>query len=131
MVAAAGLGVVVGAVQVVILLGFLSERRPNTNAGADRGFGSNPNLVVELAWLLGLLSVSAMLVSIALAWLRIRWYLLVMPVVLGVELAASSRLGSGLPADTDWRLTVALAVLAVELMSCVLLLPQRDTPGQV
>jgi hypothetical protein len=126
--AATLLGAVIGAVQVGLVLAFLAARRPDTSTGADRGFGSNPNLLVELGLVLGLLAVSVILVTIALAWLRVRWFALVMPVVLVLEWLVGSWVGSMFPADNDWRVCVVIGVLAAELAGCVLLLPRRGIP---
>jgi hypothetical protein len=123
--AAVLLGAIIGLVQVAVFLGFLGARRPDTSQGADRGFGSNPNLAVEVGWLFGLLVISVVLVAIALAVLRIRWYGLVLPLVLAVEFLLGGWLGTGLPGHSDGRSLVLVAILAAELLLCRLVLPRR------
>ena len=126
--AAVLLGVLVGLVQAADWAGFLHSRRAGSGPDhIDRGLGagSGVNLGTELLWLLGMLVVSVVLVTIALALLRIRWYGLLMPVVLVVEFLLAGWLGPMLARHSDWRGLALAPVLALELLGCRLLLPQR------
>lgn len=97
-------GLVVGCLQTIVFVCYLRSTQPDTSPDhADRGFGSNPNIGVELFWLTAFVVVSVALVTIALAMLRIRWYGLVMPVVLAIEFGIGGGIGSVLPGHNDWR----------------------------
>jgi hypothetical protein len=123
--AAVLLGLLIGVVQAGLFAGFLRASRSTSSDGADRGFGGDPSLLAEAGWLIGLAVFTAIAGLIALRVLRIRWYGLVLPVLLLADFLLAGWLGTALPGHSDFRVLVLLPVLAVLLLLCRLLMPRQ------
>lgn len=123
---AAAYGAAAGVVQALVLQAYLRSTRPDTAPGeVDRGFGQNPDLRVELGWLALLLFVSVLLVGVALRRLRLRWPVLLTPVVLAVEAAVGGVVAVAVGGHGDGRAWLLVPVLALLLAGIAALAPSR------